>query len=189
MSRTQPTKRTLVRANVDEAIVLTLFDLANHLQRGGEALAATARLTTQQWLALLQIAGDPNFPSRGPAMLASEIARARGVSRATLSVQLAALRRRGLIEEKADPLDARRRVLAMTDAGCEVVATIEPARRAANQRLLAHLDKRDRARFLGYLRGCLDVLWALRDTEDAGVSAGSSSPRRTPSSPRRRPGR
>ncbi len=179
----------LVRPSVDQAIVLTLFDLANHLQRGGEALAATAQLTTQQWLALLQIAGDPNFPSRGRALLASEIARSRGVSRATLSVQIAALRRRGLIEERPDPLDARRRFLAITDRGREVVAAIEPPRRAANQRLLAHLPAPDRARFLQYLRGCLDVLWALREDDDRVVSGRSSSRRRTPSSPRRRPDR
>ncbi len=179
--------RVLVRPSTEEAIVLTLFDLVNHLQRGGETLAAVAQLTTQQWLALLQIAGDPNFPSRGRAMLASEIAHARGVSRATLSVQIAALRRRGLIEERPDPDDARRRFLAITERGREVVTSIEPSRRAANQRLLAHLGTPERERFLGYLRGCLEVLWTARDV--GAVSAGSSSRRRTQTSLRRRPDR
>jgi hypothetical protein len=50
-------------ASVEESIVLTLFDLSNHLGKLGEGLAGRAGLTTQQWLLLLQVAGDPNFPA------------------------------------------------------------------------------------------------------------------------------
>lgn len=181
-------------ATTEETIVLTLFDLANHLARRGEQLAGQAQLTTQQWLVLLQIAGDPNFPGGGSTVLASEIARARGVSRATVSVTLAALRSQGLISDEPDPEDARRRRLALTAAGAAAIESIEPARRAANQRLLASLAPRDRERFLWFLRSCLDVLWEIhedRQTErkKRGLTSRSSSPPRTRSSRRRRPGR
>lgn len=185
--------------SVEEAIVLTLFELATHLQRGGEALAAPAKLTTQQWLALLQIAGDPNFSSRSRASLASEIARARGVSRATLSVQLAALRKRGLIDERIDPEDARRRHLVLTPQGVDVIGALQPARKAANLRLLGHLTVADRERFLRYLRSCLDVMWELYEADQTtaararldrpAVSARSTSRRRNPKSRNHRPGR
>jgi len=41
--------------------VLSVLDLSNQLGKLGEGLAAHAGLTTQQWLVLLQVAGDPNF--------------------------------------------------------------------------------------------------------------------------------
>ncbi len=161
-------------ATVEESIVLTLFDLANQLVRRGDRLAAVAGLTTQQWLVLLQVAGDPNFPSTGPKgagpLLASDIARARGVTRATVSVVISALRRRGLVTERADPSDARRRFLALTPEGAAVLAAIQPVREAANRRLLARLGHRDRAQFLRCLVACLDELWDLHEAEQGAVA-------------------
>lgn len=154
---------------LEESVVLALFDLANHLQRRGEKLAAVAGLTTQQWLVLLQIAGDPNFPSSAHdeehRVLASDIARVRGVSRATISAVISALKKRGLIREDADPVDRRRRYLAITRAGADTMEAIEPARRAANDRLLGGLDHVDRKRMLDYLERCLGVLWDVREDE------------------------
>jgi DNA-binding MarR family transcriptional regulator len=149
-------------AAVEEAIVLALFDLANQLVRRGDALAATAGLTTQQWLVLLQISGDPNFrdpAGQAGAPLPSEIARARGVTRATVSAVIAALKRRGLIQEQVDDADGRRRRLAVTAAGHAVIEQIQPLRRAANRRLLAGLDRDQRRALLRGLESCLDVLW------------------------------
>ncbi len=149
--------------------MLALFDLANHLQRRGERLAAVAGLTTQQWLVLLQIAGEPNFPSSAhdeeDRVLASDIARVRGVSRATISAVITALKKQGLIREDADPADRRRRYLAITRAGADRIEAIEPARRAANQRLLRGLAAADRKRMLDYIERCLGVLWDVREDE------------------------
>jgi len=39
---------------------MALFNLSNQLGKLGEGLAAQAGLTTQQWLGLLKVAGDPN---------------------------------------------------------------------------------------------------------------------------------
>lgn len=154
--------------------MLALFDLANHVARRGERLAGVAGLTTQQWLVLLQVAHDPNFPSAGGAsdapVLASDIARARGVSRATISTIVSALKRRGLIREEVGADDARRRHLEVTEAGAAAIEAIQPARQAANQRLLGALPAADRARFLRYLRGCLDVLWEAREDEQVAVA-------------------
>ncbi|MBA3498827.1 MAG: MarR family transcriptional regulator [Deltaproteobacteria bacterium] len=164
-----PRVKLRVERRVEESLVLALFDLANHLQRRGERLAAVAGLTTQQWLVLLQIAGDPNFPSsahdEAHRVLASDIARARGVSRATISAVITSLKKRGLIREDADPADRRRRYLAITRAGADTLEAIEPDRRAANQRLLRGFDQTDRKRMLDYLERCLGVLWDVREDE------------------------
>jgi DNA-binding MarR family transcriptional regulator len=154
--------------SLEESLVLTLFDLANHLVRRGEKLALTAGLTTQQWLVLLQIAGDPNFPyserDTSTRVLASDIARMRGVSRATISAIVSSLKARALIREDPDPEDRRRRYLELTPAGAAALQAIEPARRTANRRLLGELE-----RFLRYLQSCLAILWDVHEDEQLAV--------------------
>lgn len=154
-------KRVRLQAAPEESVVLAIFDLANHLQRRGEAIAASAGLTTQQWLVLLQIAGDPNFPEVAHdaehRVLASDIARVRGVSRATISAVIAALRGRGLIEETADPEDRRRRYLTITAAGAAMIEQLDPHRRAANRRLFTGFTRGERSQFLELVRRCLDI--------------------------------
>jgi DNA-binding MarR family transcriptional regulator len=151
---------------VEESIVLALLDLANHLEREGERLARTASLTTPQWLVLLHIAGDPSLPAppgdRAPperGVLASDIADARGVSRASISVVVSSLLRRGLARQIPDPRDRRRRCLVLTTAGHRAVRRIEPLRRDANRRLLRDLNRTQRRELLDRLEACLRTLW------------------------------
>jgi DNA-binding MarR family transcriptional regulator len=172
------------RASVEEAIVLALFDLTNQLTKLGERLAGRIGLTTQQYLILLHIAGDPNFtvPARRRAarqdgVLASEIASARGVSRANVSALVAGLLRKHYARQVDHPGDRRRKGLVATEAGLRALASVEAARRRANRALLAGLDARQRRQLLAALRSCLDRLW-----QDA--SAAMPSRRRTPSSDR-----
>lgn len=156
------------RATLEESLVLALFDLVNHLHRRGEQLAAKAKLTTQQWLVLLQIAGDPNFPGARRSdepVLASELARARGVSRATISAVISSLEKRGLIRGNTDPADGRRRYLVVTPAGRQAIQAIEGDRRRANARLLTDLDDNERKRMLRYVQSCLAVLWDQHEDE------------------------
>ncbi len=152
--------------SVEEALILTLLDLANHLAKNGEAMAAQEGLTTQQWLVLLQIAGDPNFPAAGPrtparradGALASEIAAARGVSRANVSTLVAPLLRRRLIRQTDDPRDRRRKRLNLTAAGRRVIERLEPLRRGANQKLFADLEPAVKKELLRRLQHSLDKL-------------------------------
>lgn len=169
---TAPRRRRLASAT-EESIVHALFDLANHLTRRGERLAGEAGLTTQQWVVLLQIAGDPNFPRapkvRPDGVLPSEIAAARGVSRATVSAVVAALVERGLVEQTSDDEDKRRRRLRITAAGDRVVGALDPMRRRANRRLFAPLSAAQREELLTLLRQCMASLEALA----AGPGSGS----------------
>lgn len=154
------------RSTVEESLVLALFDLANQIGKLGEELAAREGLTTQQWMVLLQVAGDPNFISpetglRSPevGVTASEIAEARGVSRANVSALVAQLLRKGLIRQEAEPGDRRRKALLITGAGREALARLEPARRLANRALLADLSAGERRQLLTALQACLRRLW------------------------------
>jgi len=166
--RTTPVKPTIA-VGLEERLVLVLFDLANHLQKGGERMAAEAGLTTLQWLVLLQIAGDPNFTSARSAsdqpLLSSEIARERGLSKATISAVVGALKEHGYVREEKDPKDGRRRRLVVTAEGARAVDKLEPLRQAANRRLVADLSPVERERFLDYLERCLAVLWTAHEDD------------------------
>jgi DNA-binding MarR family transcriptional regulator len=182
MSRPLPLTRT-----TEDSIVLTLFDIANELGKLGDGVSSRAGLTTQQWLMLLQIAGDPNFAvpddgtSRsGPGIMASDIARARGVSRANVSILVAQLLRMGLVSQEEQPEDRRRKHLTVTDAGRTALADIESARRQANQNLFASLTPTERRQLLRSLRACLERLWLVDRSGGVG---------RAPAQPARRTGK
>lgn len=155
----------------EDAFILTLLDLANHLTRNGERIARQEGLTAQQWLLLLQIAGDPNFPrlgapaEAGTAVLASTIATARGVSRPTISALVSSLLQKGLVSQAEEPGDRRQKALRATPEGLEVLARIEPARRRANETLLAGFDPAEISLALRILRSCLDSLWSAGRSE------------------------
>jgi DNA-binding MarR family transcriptional regulator len=161
-----------ITESTEESLILTLLDLANHLTRNGERIARKEGLTAQQWLLLLQIAGDPNFPQLGVAsepgstVLASNIAAARGVSRPTISALVGSLVQKGLVSQEEDPGDRRQKALRATPAGLEALARIEGPRHRANQELFADFNAPEIKRVLRLLRSCLDTLWSVERTGD-----------------------
>jgi DNA-binding MarR family transcriptional regulator len=159
-----------VDRSVEDAFILTLFDLVNHLTKNGERIVQPEGLTVQQWLLMLQIAGDPNFPwpdgGDGPIVLASSIASARGVSRPSVSSLVTILVHKGLLAQDEDPTDRRQKTLRVTEAGLDVLRRIEPRRRRANDALLAGFEQDELARALDVLNRCLTALRALRPTAD-----------------------
>jgi len=179
---------------VEDSIVLTLFDIANELGKLGDGVSSRAGLTTQQWLLLLQIAGDPNFatpqdgsPPAGTGIMASDIARVRGVTRANVSILVAQLLKMGLVEQKEQPDDRRRKHLVLTAAGRRALAGIEPARHEANKNLFAGLTATERRQLLRLLRTCLERLWLV--DRSGGVGRAPIQPARHASSRKRAAGR
>ena len=177
----------LLTRTVEDSIVLTLFDISNELGKLGEGVSSRAGLTTQQWLMLLQIAGDPNFavpkdgPTRdGPGIMASEIARARGVSRANVSILVAQLLRMGLVSQEEQPEDRRRKHLTVTSAGHRALADIESARHEANRNLFAGLAPTERRQLLRSLRACLERLWLVDRSGGVGHAPAQPTRRRKP---------
>ncbi len=152
--------------STEESLILTVLDLANHLTRNGERIAQQEGLTAQQWLLLLQIAGDPNFPMLGApaeapkAVLASTIATARGVSRPTISALVGSLVQKGLVSQAEEPGDRRQKALCATPAGLAVLARIEPVRHRSNKALLAGFEPSELSLVMRILRSCLDALWS-----------------------------
>lgn len=143
-----------------DALVLTLLDIASHLLKNGELISHAADLTPQQWLVLLQIAGDPNFPGssgrdRSRHVLASEIAEDRSVSRANISVLVSSLVKAGLVRQTDDPQDRRRKRLQITAKGRGAIDCIQVARQEANENLVEGLSSTSQQRLLRTLNRIL----------------------------------
>ena len=155
-------------------MILTLHDVGNYLTKNSEVMTRKGSITVQQWMVLLQIAGEPSFPQKSLSLgnekvgvLASEIAAARGVSRANISSVVTTLLRRGLVRQIDDLEDRRRKLLTITRKGENCVEKIEPVRNILNDALFADFSEDELTAALHFLRRCLEKLWHLGDEIDS----------------------
>ncbi|MEU6350843.1 MarR family winged helix-turn-helix transcriptional regulator [Streptomyces sp. NPDC047072] len=82
---------------------------------------------------------------------ATDLAAHYALDKSTVSRQVAALERAGLIERRPDPADQRVQVLHLTEAGLSVLGRVTVSRRAAVSERLADWSEEDLERFAGYL--------------------------------------
>ncbi|QNP74286.1 winged helix-turn-helix transcriptional regulator [Streptomyces roseirectus] len=108
---------------------------------------------------------------------ATDLAAHYGLDKSTISRQVTALERAGLIERRPDPSDMRVQALHLTDAGRRILAQVTESRRAAFRERLDGWSPADLERFAAYLVR-YNAEGAPRHTEDAprdsSVSAVSS---------------
>lgn len=82
---------------------------------------------------------------------ATDLAAHYALDKSTVSRQVAALERTGLIERLLDPEDHRVQVLQLTDAGRQLLLQVTDSRRAAFKERLADWPEEDLRRFADYL--------------------------------------
>lgn len=82
---------------------------------------------------------------------ATDLAAHYALDKSTVSRQVAALERAGLIERRVDPEDQRVQVLHLTEAGRQILAQVTENRQAAFRERLADWPEEDLTRFAGYL--------------------------------------
>ncbi|MGW1005951.1 MarR family winged helix-turn-helix transcriptional regulator [Streptomyces sp. NPDC002520] len=82
---------------------------------------------------------------------ATDLAAHYALDKSTVSRQVAALERSGLIERRLDPEDHRVQVLHLTEAGEEILAQVTRSRRDAFRERLADWPEEDLVRFAAYL--------------------------------------
>ncbi|MEU6607081.1 MarR family winged helix-turn-helix transcriptional regulator [Streptomyces shenzhenensis] len=82
---------------------------------------------------------------------ATDLAAHYVLDKSTVSRQVAALERTGLIERRQDPADHRVQVLHLTPAGQEILDRVTRSRRAVFRERLADWPEEDLKRFAGYL--------------------------------------
>ncbi|WP_330350720.1 MarR family winged helix-turn-helix transcriptional regulator [Streptomyces sp. NBC_00582] len=82
---------------------------------------------------------------------ATDLAAHHALDKSTVSRQVAALERAGLVERRVDPEDHRVQLLHLTDAGRHILAQVTESRRAAFRERLAGWPQGDLERFAEYL--------------------------------------
>ncbi|HAS47085.1 MAG TPA: hypothetical protein DCS93_41760 [Microscillaceae bacterium] len=151
------------KETVEESLVLTIIELAAQMTKRGDLLTQELGITTQQWLILLYIHGDPNIPFLNAqrmkeGVFAKDIAEALDVSKPNIANLVNILSQKGLITQIEDPIDRRRKRLKITDKGVEVIDRMEYKRQEANQTMFAALDQNERLEMLQLLHACLRKL-------------------------------
>ena len=95
---------------------------------------------------------------RGPASTQSELAAASGRDKTRLIPILDRLEARGLLRRTPDPADRRNRVVALTTAGRELLASCRSAIREMEAEFLVDLDPDERATFVAVLERLADAV-------------------------------
>lgn len=136
------------RSRVPFEITLQVRDtcLCLHVQRAARALARRfddafrpIGITSGQFSLLMSL-------NRPAPPLMHEVAALLAMDRTTLTAALKPLERRGLVEMKADAKDRRNRLLALTDAGREALASAVPIWRATHREVESQLADADALR-------------------------------------------
>ncbi|MFE1955206.1 MarR family winged helix-turn-helix transcriptional regulator [Streptomyces sp. NPDC059524] len=82
---------------------------------------------------------------------ATDLAAHYALDKSTVSRQVAALERAGLVDRRVDPDDHRVQVLHPTEAGAEILAQVTVSRRQALLERLGDWPEEDLERFAAYL--------------------------------------
>jgi DNA-binding MarR family transcriptional regulator len=101
-------------------------------------------VTPVQYAALHKIGNAPGLDQR-------TLARSIGLDTSTTAGVIDRLEARGLMRRSASPEDRRVRLLSLTDAGQDLLESLEPDMLKAQDRILAPLPKAERAEFLRML--------------------------------------
>ncbi|WP_086733129.1 MarR family winged helix-turn-helix transcriptional regulator [Streptomyces glaucescens] len=132
---------------------MTAAEAVEAIQREMTAFARRARASAGRMhpeLSLVSYTLLGHLEERGGCR-ATDLAAHYALDKSTVSRQVAALERAGLIERRVDPDDHRVQVLHLTGAGRQLLAQVTESRRAAFRERLADWPDEDLARFAGYL--------------------------------------
>ncbi len=147
---------------IEHSVVQHVIDLSSSIRRNGSLISSQIDLTTQQWMILLLLGGDPNHPyiKEGveKKLMASDIADALGVSRPNITNLVNSLVDKGLVTQTDDNIDRRKKQLELTPAAHGLISAIEPLRADANKRLLGDFTEEEKELFLSFLQRCLSYL-------------------------------
>lgn len=109
------------------------------------AIMSDLDLTSMQFAALVKLRDMK-------AVTQTELGRLIGIDRATISGVVARLQKRGLLQFRLDPLDRRSRIVALTDAGEEVLSEALRRTEQVGEETLAPISEADRTALREMLR-------------------------------------
>jgi DNA-binding MarR family transcriptional regulator len=152
MPRRPAAHAALTEPPPDSDPALPIDDLPGHHIRRLQQIAVAVFLqeteglgvTPVQFAALQSVANAPGLDQR-------TLSRSIGLDTSTVAGVVDRLEARGLLRRDVSPDDRRARVLASTAEGQALLRQVVPGMLRAQQRMLAPLNKRDRAEFMRLL--------------------------------------
>lgn len=102
-------------------------------------------VTPVQYAALQMVCNQPGIDQRS-------LARAIGFDTSTIAAVIDRLEARALLTRSVSPQDRRVRLLTLTDAGAQALASVHPGMRRAQERMLEPLPAAERAEFMRMLK-------------------------------------
>jgi len=153
----------MINKSIEESIVLSIFDLANQLKKIGDDVYLKVGLTTQQWLILLHLSGNPNLPffkkeKHVKDLMASELADSLNVSRANITNLINVLLDKKLIKQYEDGQDRRKKRLKLTKKGIALIDKTQPSRLGVIHFLTEGFSSEEKDSFLRFLEQCTTKL-------------------------------
>ncbi len=153
----------MIDKSIEESIVLSIFDLSNQLKKIGDDVYLKVGLTTQQWLILLHLSGNPNLPffkreKHVKDLMASELAESLNVSRANITNLINVLLDKKLIKQFEDGQDRRKKRLRLTKKGMALIDKTQPSRLGVIHFLTEGFSKEEKETFLQFLEQCMNKL-------------------------------
>ena len=88
----------------------------------------------------------------------TELVRRTGIDRSTLSDVVRRLQKRRLLQRRRTTDDARAYAIVLTDKGREVLRTIEPIAKRADEQLLAALSRKQREQLIHALQSIIEAM-------------------------------
>ncbi len=149
----------MIRKNDAAKTIWHILEIADLLKKYGDLICAQQGITSQQWLILLYLAGDPNIPyfereKHLKPLMASELAEAFNVSRPNITNLLNGLIKKDLIQQIEDEVDRRKKRLQLSPKGIQLVEKLEPGRKSFNDNLFESLGPQEKKNLLQYLSTC-----------------------------------
>ncbi len=146
----------MIQKNDAAKTIWHILEIADLLKKYGDLICAVEGITSQQWLLLLYLAGDPNIPyfereRHLKPLMASELAEAFNVSRPNITNLLNGLIKKGLITQVEDSVDRRKKRLQLSAKGIEIVEKLETGRTTFNQNLFESLNTSQQKQLLAAL--------------------------------------
>ncbi len=153
----------MIDKSIEESIVLSIFDLSNQLKKIGDDVYLKVGLTTQQWLILLHLSGNPNLPffkreKHVKDLMASELAESLNVSRANITNLINVLLDKKLIKQFEDGQDRRKKRLRLTKKGMALIDKTQPSRLGVIHFLTEGFSTEEKETFLQFLEQCMNKL-------------------------------
>lgn len=119
------------------------LDVGDFAQTIGRVVRHMRAAAAQHELSLTEFAVLARLGREGPATTA-ELARAEGMRPQSMSVAVATLEERGLVERKSHPSDGRQMNIVVTDKGAAVRASTKDLKRAWLAQATARLEDEER---------------------------------------------